>query len=154
MYVNWFRRAPACCSFDIPWVRSWAADNSLLALREVRRWERELWSWSEGLNGGLCLAGRQVWWVTGTRSRGTRWPGGGSCQWGEGTLCHSVHLQPVSGFWQSRDVRPAVTTRQPAVMRRKFKLGKGWVEIQPCTWCCVDVQRIGGSQPNRIWEYG
>lgn len=104
-----------------------------------------------------CLTGRRaggrVWLVTGTYSRGTRWPGGSPCQWGEGILCDSVHLQPVSKFWQSHDVWPAIASQQPAVMRVKFKLGKRWVEMQSRTWCCVDVQGISGSHPNRIWEY-
>lgn len=30
-----------------------------------------------------------------------------------GTLYHSVHLQPMSGFWQGGDVGPAVATHRP-----------------------------------------
>lgn len=65
----------------------------------MRRREWGLWSWSEGLSGGPCLAGRRadrrMWWVTGTCSRSTIWPGGGLCQWCEGTcftLCICVRI--------------------------------------------------------------
>lgn len=60
VYASGFWATTACWLFDVPWARSWATDNSLLAKGRWGGGSRELWSRSEGLSGGLCLAGRQA----------------------------------------------------------------------------------------------
>lgn len=119
-----------------PWVWFWAADSLPLARGRWGGVGRAIEEATKkpSVEARVLQAWGRVWWVTGTCFGDTRWPGRDPCQWNEGTLCHSVHLQPVSGFWQGGEVRPAVATQKPAVKSMKIHAGQEMSQ-NASTWC-------------------
>lgn len=102
------------------------------------------------VRGHVLQACGRSQWETGTDCWATRWLGSILCQWGERTL----HLPFLSEIFGRAVLLSQHASFTEACRTKKFKLGRGWVENQPCTWCRVDMQGIGGGHPNMIWEYG